>query len=344
MVHAPATNERVEGSINVWDLGYTPLASTSINTGVIQSALASGANVYFPGVPDHTYLVDAELLVSSHNQKIFGDGNLSQIEKAAGDGNGMLFRVSGTTGTTITGLSLKGFGTGLSPSDSAELGGIIAINCTDFDCDGNRFSQFSGICVYVQNVQGYSVTSNRMTDNEPVDFTGTQLSGDIMVRDNSGQVSTNGIISHNRCFSNNRNGINIGQGPVRSCVIEGNNVAALDASFVPVAAGSLLRKEGIVLQYDTNNQQSPDDWTVTCTGNTVENCGWSGIYINGLDPGASRSGGHVTVVANEIHNVAQRVEAGSGFQKRHISHANTRKQPPCQLAAIMRSTQISTKL
>jgi hypothetical protein len=219
-----------------------------------------------------TWTVPAGLEVLGRGGSITTTNNVANAVQAGGDG------------VKIRGLRLIGPGSGTTPGSITTANGVAIIAadlCEVTDCVITGF----GWCgVLIRNSSGFRVSGNLFYGNVYYQEGGADICTYSTVDGH------HGIISDNRCFSNNDIGIfyNATGGDQNVSIIGNHCVPTTNGVDRPADVDN-KRRHGIALGYTDGVFQ------ITCVGNVVRGCDRTGIYV------ATTSGfSDGTIIANNV--------------------------------------------
>ncbi len=157
------------------------------------------------------------------------------------------------------------------------LKNIKIINCFFEDWVGNG--------IYLGGCEDVIIQKNKFYTPYHLNYT-----NDIHIKGGENRWSKNIVIEENRCLSNNRTAISVGNGGyVRDVQIHKNYINALERTN----EANLLRRHGILVYYGASNKL--DNINMNITNNEVSGTNSTGIYVGG--------GKQVTVTENIIKEV-----------------------------------------
>jgi hypothetical protein len=256
---------RFSDVINVKDYGATGDGVTD-DTAKLQEAATfagtSGRSLFIPGTSSYYKLSDTISIPAGVT--VYGAGLKSRIKQTAREKN--VFSLANDC--VLDGLNIEGDGSSSTGIDFTKNNGVVISgvrNCVVRNCFIHAF-EFNG--VFLQNALNCVVSSNIFWDNKY----SNETSADIICY--SGTEGGRVLITGNRCFSNNSEGIFFdAQGFDHDCVISDNICITLDAStWAEVSSGSLLRRHGVMLGYNGGTGR------YLVSGNICRNTRQTGIY------------------------------------------------------------------
>lgn len=286
----------------------------------IQSAINTGVGTF---IPNGTYKITDTLSVTTNNICITGQGWGSKIQQVTAEKN--VFTITGD-GVTVTGIH------GIGEDTTAY---VLFTNCNFIFATGANnvtihqciAEGFRSNGVLIQNTVGIKIHDNFFFDQS--NQTASSPGADINVYGGSRDYA----ITNNVCLSDVRQNIYANaNGTDKVGTIVGNICDTINtATFTP--ATPVYKYHGIFVSYATSTEPA----AVTITGNSIANCGSSGIYVTGesgainitgntidsvgaQDPGSGISGGvlvtgqpyAVTVHNNVVNNFSSTFTANTG--------------------------------
>lgn len=256
---------RFGDAINAKDYGAVGDGATDDTVAIQNAATAAGVNgkvLYISGTSSY-YRLTGTISVPA-GVTVRGDGLKSRIKQTAREQN--VFDLSNDC--VLDALNIEGDGLSSGGVSFAKNNGVFILsvrNCAVRNCFISGF-EFNGI--QLQNAVNYEIAGNILWDNKY----GNDTAADIIAY--SGSDGGRGIITNNRSFSNNSQGIYVDAlGFDHDITVSDNICVTLNAStWAEVASGSLQRRHGIVVGYNGGVGR------YIVSGNICRNTRQSGIY------------------------------------------------------------------
>ena len=332
-------HDKLSDTVSVKDFGAVGDGVTD-DTAAIQAAITASDTIYFP---DGTYLITDELTLAD-GKSVSGNGYSSYIKQNTADKS--VFLANDDTSISNLRMSLT------DGTNTAFFAGVYvtgAKNVTVNNCIIQ--SADLGACgIYAGTAASCSFTDNLIYGGKWTSGAGSAATAaDILLY--SAAESTKIIISRNKCYSNNSQGIAVDVlGYNGDVVVSDNLCVTLDPStctqggtWAEVATGG-VRRHGIIVGYNSSSVSGP---RTVISGNICRNTRWCGIYKqgvadgvlnisdnvcsnNGYDTATSISGGiYVVLSGNELisNNVVQdfqNTNTGTGGITLNSASANTK--------------------
>lgn len=232
------------------------------DTAAIQAALDTGKDVFVPGAASH-YRITAALLIAVNGQRLYGEGNRSQIRQVAANAN--VIAANGRVGVGVENLHLYAPGTFTSYTNGA---GVHLTGCSRSRVVGVTVENHRGGGVVLYNTNDSEVEGCRFINSPVSDADGhTQAFADIAVVYSSARNTVRG----NVCSSGQGTGVqlqavangdacddNIVVGNIikdcRAYGVIAYKVSAASTVDRPVIAGNVINNiRGVTLNESTAN-------------------------------------------------------------------------------------------
>lgn len=259
-----AVDRTVHGKFAEWvsinDFG----AVSGVNSTVaIAAAFASGAT-HITAAPG-TYLVTDEFTIPAG---VTFDARGAKFVQTVAAKN--IFKFNSSHGAKLLNVVLEGYVTNTGPAFEL-ANGVYAFGSDRIEIRGCTIHGFEYNGIFLRNCNDYVVDGNLLHSNRYINST----SADILAY--STALSRGGLITGNRCHSNNSQGIYIGAGGFDAdCTIKGNRCITLDSSFAEVATPNVKRRHGIQIGYGGTSHRRH-----IVVGNVIKVTSSTGIYYQG---------------------------------------------------------------
>jgi hypothetical protein len=195
---------------NVKDFGAVSNGNATTNAAAFQAAINSGKPVY---VPSGFYTVDSELLVTTANTVIFGDGSGASQLVATHAGNVLVFQPTGAGSANVflSNCALENIRIGRTGTFNSQVGSTVWVRqCSSFNAKnvvanagnecfrvtGGQLNSFIGCSAFVSNTSIQATANSGCWVFEEANLGGGNYQPCYTVNVTDFRASTNNLLNH----------------------------------------------------------------------------------------------------------------------------------------------------